>query len=142
VRHAHELERERADRDRPLLRVDLDQLRGAQQPVLVELRLRQPERQPRGQHLLDARLLHEKRQPADVVLVRVRQHDRLNALVGEVAEVRQDQVDAEVLVARERDAGVDDDPLVAELVDGHVLADLAEAAERDDPEGVRHRLGV
>ena len=28
--------------------------------------------------------------------------------------------------------GVDDDDLAAELVDGHVLPDLAEAAERDD----------
>ena len=44
----------------------------------------------------------------------------------------QDEVDAEVLVAREREPGVDDDDLAAVLVDGHVLADLAEAAERDD----------
>ena len=44
-----------------------------------------------------------------------------------------------MLVAREREPGVDDDDLVADLVDGHVLADLAEAAERDDPERVAHR---
>jgi hypothetical protein len=33
-----------------------------------------------------------------------------------------------VLVAWEREAGVHDDDLTAVLVDGHVLADLAEAA--------------
>ena len=52
----------------------------------------------------------------------------------QVAEVGQDQVDAEVLVAREREPGVDDDRLAADLEDGHVLADLAEAAERDHPQ--------
>ncbi len=56
----------------------------------------------------------------------------------EVREVGQDEVDAEVLVAREREPGVDDDALVAELEDGHVLADLAEPAERDDPKRVCH----
>ena len=51
----------------------------------------------------------------------------------QVAEVGEDQVDAEVLVAREREPRVDHDRLPAELEDGHVLADLAEAAERDHP---------
>ena len=63
-------------------------------------------------------------------------------LVFEVREVGQDEVDAEVLVAREREPRVDDDALAAELVHGHVLADLAEPAERDDPERVAHRSGV
>ncbi len=45
--------------------------------------------------------------------------------VLEVAEVRQHEVDAEVLVAREGKAGVDDDDVLAELEDGHVLSDLA-----------------
>ena len=69
-----------------------------------------------------------------MVLVRVREHDGADLAVAQVAEVRQDQVDAEVLVAREREAGVDDDQLVADLEDGHVLPDLAEAAERDHPQ--------
>ena len=47
-----------------------------------------------------------------------------------------------MLVAREGEAGVDDDDVVAVLVDHHVLPDLAEAAERDDPERVRHRRSV
>ena len=71
----------------------------------------------------------------------MREHDGADALAAsrEVAEVREDEVDAEVLVAREREAGVDDDELAVGLDDGHVLADLAEPAERDDASGQRHR---
>ena len=123
------------------VRVRLAQLGGAQQAVLVELRLDEAERQPRRPDLLDAHLAHQVRQRADVVLVRVRQHDGANRAVAEVAEVREDQVDAEVLVARERHPGVDDDPLVADLEDGHVLPDLAEPAERDHTEHVSHDRG-
>ena len=90
-------------------RIDLAQLGGAQQAVLVELRLDEPERQPRRPDLVDLDLAHQVRQRADVILVRVREDDGAHTAIVEVAEVRQDQVDAEVLVARERHAGVDDD---------------------------------
>jgi len=99
--------------------------------VLVELRLDETERQPRRPDLGDLHLPQEVGQRTHVILVRVREHNGANGAVSQVAEVGQDQVDAEVLVARERHAGVDDDPLVAELVDRHVLADLAQSAERD-----------
>ena len=141
VRHADELEPERPELDRAALGVDLAQLGRAQQAVLVELRLDEAEREPRRPDLVDLHLAHQERQRADVVLVRVGEHDRADLLVAEVAEVREDQVDAEVLVARERHAGVDDDPLAADLVDGHVLADLAEAAERDHAQYVAIRRG-
>ena len=88
---------------------------------------------------VDVDLAQEVRQPTDVILVPVRQHDRADASALQVPDVREQQVDAEVLVARERETGVHDDDLVAELVDGHVLADLAEPAERDDPQRVAHR---
>ena len=80
-------------------------------------------------------LAHEVRQPADVVLVAVREHDAADHALAvlEVREVAEDEVDAEVLVAREREPGVDDDDRPVRLVDGHVLPDLAEPAERDDP---------
>ena len=75
-----------------------------------------------------------------MVLVGVREQDgvQLARMVLEVGEVRQDEVDAEVLVARERQAGVHDDDLALALVDGHVLADLAEPAEGHDPAGCVH----
>jgi hypothetical protein len=38
-----------------------------------------------------------------------------------------------MLVSREGEPGIHDEQLAGRLVDGHVLADLAEAAERDDP---------
>ncbi len=50
-------------------------------------------------------------------------------------DVGQHEVDAEHLVARELDAAVDDHDLPAVLDGGHVLADLTETAERDDPGG-------
>ena len=69
-----------------------------------------------------------------MILVAVREHDAADHVLAlaEIAEVRQHEIDAEVLVAREGEAGVDDDDRVVRLVGGHVLPDLAEAAERDD----------
>jgi hypothetical protein len=46
-----------------------------------------------------------------------------------------------VLVAREREAGIDDQHLTVGLEGRHVLADLAETAERDDPQRVSGHLG-
>ncbi len=74
-----------------------------------------------------------------MVLVSVREDDGADpiAAVRQVGEVRQDQIDAEMLVARESEARVDDDDLAVELEDGHVLADFADAAERNDAKSVR-----
>ena len=63
-------------------------------------------------------------------------------------EVGQDQVDAGVVLLGEEHAAVDDQQAAVVLEDGHVAADLAEAAERDDPQaalrqrGRRGELGV
>jgi hypothetical protein len=64
----------------------------------------------------------------------VREHDGVDTPALEIADVRQDEVDPEVLVAGEREPGVDHDQVSPVLVDGHVLADLAEAAQWDDPQ--------
>ena len=105
------------------------------EPVLVELRLDERKREARRDHERHAHLAHEVRQRADVVFVAVREDDGAHHLLplAQIREVGQHEVDAEMLVAREREAGVDDDDRAVRLVDGHVLADLAEAAERDDP---------
>ena len=130
--------------DRLALGIDLAQLGRVQQPVLVELRLDQPERQPRRPDLRHPHLAHEVRERADVVLVRMREDDGADVglALGEVGEVRQDEVDAEVLVAREREAGVDDEHAVLVLEHGHVLPDLAEPAERDDAQTLCHPQSV
>ena len=144
VRHADELRLERPELDRLAFGIGLAQLRRAQQAVLVELRLDQPERQPSRPDLLDARLAQQVRERADMVLVAVRQQHRAHRLVAvdEVREVGQDQVDAKVLVARKREPGVDHDRLAVGLDHGHVLAHFAEAAERDDLGASGHRPSV
>ena len=102
--------------------------------MLVELGLDQAERQLRGDHLVAVHFAEQVRQPTDVVIVTVREDDRVDAAVAQVADVRQDEVDTEMLDPRERQAGIDHDDLVAMLVNSHVLADLAEAAQGDDPQ--------
>ena len=83
-------------------------------------------------------LLREQvRHGADVVLVAVGQHDRLDVVesVHDGREVGQDQVDAGLVLLGEQHAAVDDQQLAVVLEDGHVATDLAEAAQRDDPQG-------
>ena len=79
-----------------------------------------------------------------MIFVPVREDDCAHAAgtLREIAHVRQDEIDAEMLVARKREASVDDYGLAFGLVDGHVLADLAEAAERDDPRRSGHQRSL
>ena len=71
---------------------------------------------------------------ADVVLVAVREDDRLHVVepVEDGLEVREDEVDARLVVLREEHTAVDDEQLALVLEDRHVAADLAETTERDD----------
>ena len=60
-------------------------------------------------------------------------------------EVRQDQVDAGLVGLGEEHPAVDDQQPARVLEDGHIAADLAEPAERDDPQsflGQRRRRGA
>ena len=73
---------------------------------------------------------------AEMVLVRVCEHDAENvfAHLDQIADVRQDQVDARQVIAGKCHAEIDDDPLppafVAEAVEREIHADLAHPAER------------
>ena len=138
VRDADHLHPERPELERLVVRAGLDELRCLAEPVLVELGLDEREREARRDDRGDLDLAEEVRQASDVILVTVREDDCAHLSPFEVADVREEQVDPEMLVAREREPGVDDEQLARGLVDGHVLADLAEAAERDDPQGVAH----
>jgi hypothetical protein len=75
-----------------------------------------------------------------VVLVAVRDDDPLDVVdaLAEVAEVRQHEVDADHLGGREAQPHVDDDDRALVLEHHHVLADLAQPAEREDAERRRH----
>jgi hypothetical protein len=134
VRHANQLDPEGTEAEGLVVGRDLAQLGVPQQPVLVELRLDEAEGQASRRDERDAAFAHQIGQRPDVVLVTVRQHDAADHVLAlaQVGEVGQNEVDAEMLVAWKREPGVDDDDRVLRLVDGHVLPDLAETAERDD----------
>ena len=78
-----------------------------------------------------------------MVLVGVGDEEGLDllAVLLEVRDVGDDEVDPEHLLVGEHQAAVDDDDLVAVLEDVHVLADLAHPAERDDAERLIGSLG-
>ncbi|GAB2596221.1 hypothetical protein GCM10027067_04090 [Pseudactinotalea suaedae] len=67
----------------------------------------------------------------------VGEHDGIDLVepVGDVAEVREDQVDAGLVVLGEQHTAVDDQQPAGVLDHGHVAADLAETAERHDAQG-------
>ena len=75
-----------------------------------------------------------------MILVRVREHDGVDGApaVGEVRDVGEHEIDAEMLVAREREPRVDDEAAAVALDHRHVLSHLTEAAERDDANGISH----
>ena len=87
---------------------------------------------------MSASLAKQVRDAADVVLVPVGQHDRLDLVeaVPDPGEVRQDHVDAGLVLLGEQDPAVDDEQPAGVLEDGHVATDLAEPAQRDDPKAV------
>jgi hypothetical protein len=104
--------------------------------VLLELGGEERQGQLRADHRDVAALLQQVRHPADVVLVAVRQHDRVDLVeaVPDRAEVRQDHVDPGLVLLGEQDAAVDDQQASPVLEHGHVAADLAQAAQGDDTE--------
>ncbi len=79
-----------------------------------------------------------------MVLVSVGEDQGLDPVeaVPDGLEVGEDQVDARVVLLREEDAAVHDEQPALVLEDGHVAADLAQPAQRDDAHGaVGERAG-
>ena len=114
--------------------------------MLVELGARHRDRQLAAvddRDLVLAEVADHPRQRAEMVLVAVRDHDRLDRVdvLAQVREVGQDEVDAHHLGRREAQAAVDDDDPAVVLDDRHVLADLADASEREDAEFARSTRG-
>ncbi len=136
VRNAQEL-----DRETPYLH-PIARTHGRQACARVfvfgELRLDERERQRRPinrsidvrQHVCDR---------ADVILVAVRQNQRLNLVLLERTQVRDDQVDPEELWLGKHHARVDQDGGLAAGDHHHVHAELAQPPERDQLE--RRRFG-
>jgi hypothetical protein len=76
----------------------------------------------------------DPRKTADVVLVAMREDDGADegTVFDEVADVGNNDVDAEELFLGEHEAGVDDDDVVPETEGEAVHAELAQPAERDN----------
>ena len=136
VRDPERLHVEQADLE-PIRRVERDELRLVQHLVFRQLAFREADGQA-GAVDGDVELLQDPAQRADVVLVAVRQDDALHHLLvfQQVGDVGDDEVHAELVGAGEGEAAVNDDDLVLTADRRHVLADLADPAERDDLEGV------
>ena len=143
VAHAEELNAERSDGER-LVGLDDVQSRVGQSTVLPQLHGDESVRQARR---VDGHInpVEDVGQRADVVLVSVRDEDGLD-LVGvldKVGDIGDDEIDAGHVLFGEQDTRVDDDCLVPVLDDHHVLADLAEAAQRDHAQrNVVHLGGI
>src|SRR3546814_8567152 len=102
------------------------------------LMIRRPPRSTRTDTLFPYTTLFR----SDVVLVAVGQDQCLDLVepVPDRVEVGQDQIDAGVVVLGEEDATVHQQQAVVVLEDRHVAADLAEAAQRDDPQSTLRQL--
>ena len=81
----------------------------------------------------------EERKPARVILVRVREDDRLDAVCvfAQIREVRQDEIDARHVGIGKHDPAVDDQYATVDLEAEAIPAYLAEAAEEHDSD--RHQ---
>ena len=129
VRDAEELDRQRPDIDGV---ADLDYLDGGlvEEPLLLQLDLHQPSSQSRAVHR-DVQLTEEERQPADVVLVAVREEDGLQKArpLCEVGDLGDHDVHAQHLVLGEHQTHVYSDGGAIVFVQHHVAANVAKAAE-------------
>jgi hypothetical protein len=82
----------------------------------------------------DVKLGEDPGEATDMVFVAVGEDDAADesAVFNEIANVGDDDVDAEELLFGEHEAGVNDDDVVAEAEGEAVHAELAESTERDD----------
>ena len=101
--------------------------------VLLETALEDAERQARAvdRHM---DLLEDVWQGADMILMAVRQHNGLDlvTVLDEIADIRDDEIDAEHVFIREHQSRIDDENLIIHADDGHILADLPQASKGDD----------
>ena len=103
--------------------------------VLLELAADEPDGKGGGVHRgLD--LLEQEGQGADVVLVPMGDEDAadLGRVFLQIGEIRDDQIDTGQVVIREGGAAIHNKDILLGLKDSQVLADLAQAAQGNDPE--------
>ena len=138
VGYGNEFDFEGADFDEAAAGDDFAERRGLEETSFVEAFLYEREREARAVHG-HVEVAKDVWERPDVVFVAVREDDGANvgAILFEVGDVRNNEVDAEELGFGEHHAGVDDDDVVAEPQGHHVHAEFAEAAEWDGGQGLR-----
>ncbi|CAB4731483.1 unannotated protein [freshwater metagenome] len=137
--------REEFDRERPeSLDLARHHVKGDRlDPMLLELRLEEGEGEPGSEERDVLAKAEQVGHGADVVLVAMGEDDRLNIVkpVLDRAEIGEDEIDTGLGLLGKQDTAVDDEEPATELEDGHVAADLTEAAESEDPQGPGCELG-
>ena len=128
---------ERPQFDLPVILGDDVELDLAEQPRLLELPRHEVCGEGRGieRH---AKIAREIGNRADMVLVRVGEHDAdevLHPFLDEL-EIGEDEVDPRILAPREGHAEIDHQPLALAAVEIDVHADLARAAQRQEQQFV------
>ena len=114
-------------------RRDLDQRDFVEELMLFELAFDVGQRELGGVDG-DLELTEDPGESADVVLVAMGEDDGADVfpVLGEVGDVRHDDIDAEQLRFREHEAGIDDDDVVFPADSEAVHAEFAESAKGDD----------
>jgi len=109
--------------------------------VLLDLRSEQASRERGGVDRHARKLRQDVRQPADVVLVGVRDEEcpHVRPALREVGDIGHDEIDAVHLLVGEHEAAIDDDDVVAVLEHVHVLADLPHPTEGNDAQCSGHQ---
>jgi hypothetical protein len=140
VGDADEFNRERANRD-AIARADRLQSIAGLDLVLLELRFDEGQRHLRPvDRPVEQR--HHMRHGADVILVRVGEHERLDLVAPSLDErqIGNDQIHSELIGIGKHDTGVDEDRCVLPRHRHHVHAELPEASEWDDLECRRRHI--
>ena len=126
-----------------LLRGDLHELGAARQTELLQLVFDEAAGQAGA---IDGQvdLLQQIRDTANVVLVAVGDEQALDLILvlHHEGEVRDDHVHAVHVAVREDQTAVHDDHIAVALVNGHVLAHFAQAAQRVDVDGHSGLFGL
>jgi hypothetical protein len=139
VGYGDKLDFERSDFDEAA-RCDFTKRGGIEQAGFFEALFDEREREA-GAVDGDVDVTKDVRQRADVIFVAVRENDRFDemAILFEIGDVWNDEVDAEEFGFGEHHSGVDDNDGVADANRHHVHAEFAETTERDYCDGL---LGV
>jgi len=131
VRHADRHHRKRPQR-KPPAGNHFNQVRIVEQVVLFKLALDQGQRELSPVHR-NIQFGKNPRQTADVVLVPMSQQNRANllAVFRQIADIGNDNVDAQQLFFGKHQSGIDDENVILPA-DGHAVhTELAEATQRN-----------